>query len=46
MNYNDDNIDDNYNSVPSSESEIETWTSKKKLKRKKLTVFYFHQQLQ
>ena len=45
-NYNDDNIDDHYNFVPSPEIEVETWTPKKKLKRKKITVFYFHQQLQ
>ena len=34
-----DDIDDNYNSLPSLQTEVETWTSKKKLKKKKITVF-------
>ena len=34
-----DDIDDNYNSLPSLQTEVETWTSKKKLKRKKITAF-------
>ena len=42
-NYHD--IDDNYKSVPSPEIEVKKRTPKKKLKIKKLTVFYFYQQL-
>ena len=38
-----DDIDDNYNLVPSPEIEVNMWTPKKKLKIKKLTVFYFYQ---
>ena len=44
-NYNDDNIDDHYNFVPSPEIEVETWTPKKKLKRKKITYTLYKQKL-